>query len=327
MKSDELLDAIGEAREEYIDDVRNITKRKITNQRLLFKKHAALAALFVMVLSLAIPVGAEFQNGYVSNLLAPLYGGAQTEIVDQIGRPVNASVTVGEYTLSANAVIGDKYHMAIVYSLTRTDGGQIEKELSFENYSNTAKRGTWGGTYRFHLSEDKTVLYIVEEWTAANRLRLNRSATATFTNLMWYDEAQDKKVLLEKGSWELKFTIRYEDSSIQIPANDTMVKDGSDKTYTIHSIIVSPIGMHMDLTAPNRTKFFAHDETPYQDFTVSLILRDGREINLEDRNIASHGDMEDDNHDANFGARFDEPIPLEQMQEIVICGISFPFSG
>ncbi len=323
MKSDALLDAIGDARDEYVNDVRNYQKKRGLKKRLFFQRPAAMAAAFAVVLTLAIPVSAELINGYVSNLLAPLYGNAQTEIVDQIGKPINASVTVGEYTLTADAVIGDKYNMAIVYSLARTDGGQVEKGLSFEDYDNTAKRGTWGGSYSFHLSEDKTVLYIVEEWTAANRLWLNRKATATFTNLMRYDEDTQEKVLLETGTWELKFMIRYEDSSVKIPVDDFIVEDALGKEYTIHNIIVSPIGMHMDLTAPNRTKFFPPDETPYQDFTVFLLLNDGTIIDLKDRNIASHGNLEDDRHRADFGTMFDEPIPLDQMKELVICGTSF----
>ncbi len=323
MKSDELLDAIGSAREEYIYDVWKVSKRKDMKKRPLLKRPAALAAVFAVVLLLVIPVGAEFQNGYVSNLLAPLYGNAQTEIVDQIGKPINASVTVGDYTLTADAVIGDKYNMAIVYSLTRTDGGQLERGLSFEEYHNTAKRGTWGGAYNFHLSDDKRVLQIVEEWTAANRLRLNRNATVTFTNLMLYNEDTEEKVLLEEGTWELKFTIRYEDSSVKIPDDDVVFNDTQGNEYTVHNIIISPIGVHLDLTGPNWTKFFSPEEFPMKYITMSLVLQNGDVITIDDKNLESHGDLEDDRHRANLGATFENPIPLDQMKELVICGTSF----
>lgn len=43
---------------------------------------AAAAAILTM------SVGAELSDGSVSNLLAPLYGNAQTELVDNVGRPV-----------------------------------------------------------------------------------------------------------------------------------------------------------------------------------------------------------------------------------------------
>lgn len=324
MKSYELFDAIGDAREEYVYDAGYMEKVKMIPRKRFLQRCAALAAAFAGVLLLAIPVRGELENGYISNLLAPIYGNAQTQIVDQIGKPVNASVEVGDYILTADAVIGDKYNMAIVYSLTRADGGQVEKGLSFEQYHNTAKRGTWGGTYRFHLNENKTVLYIVEEWTAASRLWVNRKATASFTNLMFYREETKEKVLIEEGCWELKFTIRYEDASVKISAWDATIEDTSGKEYTIHRIWISPVGVHMDMTAPNRTKFYPPYELAYQDLRVSLILKDGRVITIEERNIASRGDMEDDRHDADFGAMFDEPIPLDQMKELVICGRSFP---
>ncbi len=323
MKSDTLLDAIGDAREEYVNDVRNYQPRRRLKIKRFFQRPAAIAACLAVILTLAIPVSAEIINGYVSNLLAPLYGNAKTEIVDQIGRPINASATVGNYTITADAVIGDRYNMAIVYSLTRTDGGQLEKGLSFEDYNNTAKRGTWGGSYSFHLSDDKRVLQIVEEWTAANRLRLNRSATVTFTNLMLYNEDTEEKVLLEEGTWELKFTIRYEDSSVKIPDDDVVFNDTQGNEYTVHNIIISPIGVHLDLTGPNWTKFFSPEEFPMKYITMSLVLQNGDVITIDDKNLESHGDLEDDRHRANLGATFENPIPLDQMKELVICGTSF----
>lgn len=75
-------------------------------------------------------------NGYVSNLLAPLYGSTQTELIDKIGVPIGTEAIVDDYKLTADAVIGDKYNFAVVYSLTRVGGQPLEEGLHFENYSN-----------------------------------------------------------------------------------------------------------------------------------------------------------------------------------------------
>ena len=112
-----LYDAIGDVREDWILDAEQAMGKK--SQRLWIRLLAASLALAL----LALPVHAEYDNGYVSNLLAPLFGYAQTELVDSIGVPINASVEVGEYLLTAEAVIGDRYNVAIVYALTRQDGG------------------------------------------------------------------------------------------------------------------------------------------------------------------------------------------------------------
>ncbi|MCI9118782.1 MAG: DUF4179 domain-containing protein, partial [Flavonifractor sp.] len=67
-----------------------------------------LIAAAAVLLVLAGAVGAEASSGEISNLLAPLYGGSQTALVDSIGVPLNASVTDNGYTLTAEAVLGDR---------------------------------------------------------------------------------------------------------------------------------------------------------------------------------------------------------------------------
>ena len=97
----QIYEAIGEIRDSYIAEAEHLLYRR---RRPFLRK---LAAACILLLLLVLPVGAELKNGYVSNLLAPLYGGAQTKIVDSIGVPLDASVTVGDYTLKAGSVAID----------------------------------------------------------------------------------------------------------------------------------------------------------------------------------------------------------------------------
>lgn len=125
---------------------------------------AAAAAILTM------SVGAELSDGSVSNLLAPLYGNAQTELVDNVGRPVDASVTVNGYTLTADAVIGDRYNIAIVYTLTRDDGQPIPENVSFDSYSNAYHNfSSGGGSWQYCRDGDlpDNQLRIVERWTSS----------------------------------------------------------------------------------------------------------------------------------------------------------------
>ena len=77
-----LYDAITEIQDEYILDAETASMKQH------YFRWKPVVAAFLVVILLALPVSAELVNGYVSNLLAPLYGGAQTEIVDKIGVPI-----------------------------------------------------------------------------------------------------------------------------------------------------------------------------------------------------------------------------------------------
>lgn len=81
-----------------IDDqvIQKVNEARNTQKpRLQVRRWAAFEACFVLILSMALT--AEAMNGTVSNLLAPLFGGAQTEIVDEIGVPIGASTSVNGY--------------------------------------------------------------------------------------------------------------------------------------------------------------------------------------------------------------------------------------
>ena len=101
MRKDQILDSLGKIDDQVIQKVNEV--RNARKPKLQFRRWAALAACFVLILSMALT--AEATNGTVSNLLAPLFGGAQTEIVDEIGVPIGASTSVNGYTLTVDAII------------------------------------------------------------------------------------------------------------------------------------------------------------------------------------------------------------------------------
>ena len=103
MSSEKIFNALGKLSDDLISEAEIIpSARKNTTLRFRWKP---LAAACLAVIMLALPVSAEMINGYVSNLLAPLYGGAQTELVDKIGVPIGAETIVGDYKLTADAIV------------------------------------------------------------------------------------------------------------------------------------------------------------------------------------------------------------------------------
>lgn len=321
MTADLLYDAIGEIRDDLILDAETAQSRP---RRSVLR---VLAAACAAVLLLAVPVNAEVRTGYVSNLLAPLYGGAQTELVDSIGVPIGASSTVGGYTLSAEAVIGDRYNLAIVYSLTRDDGGRLPDGLRFRNYigamSGTGRSG--GRVFSHKMSEDGTRLEIVETWTSHSRLFwLDRRIQVSFCDLEIYDRESETATILQKGTWNLEFIVRYEDTTRNLPDVKCKVTGDEGNVYEIHKIQLSPFGIHIDLTAPN----FHRDGDIYSkmapDFKVSLLLTDGTKVDIEDHNYGSYGNMEAETHKADWTAMLDTPIPVEQIHALIVCGREIP---
>ena len=124
-----VIDSLGR-----IDDdiIQKVNAARIGKKRKLeFRKWISLAACFVLILSVAL--SAEAANGTVSNLLAPIFGGAQTEITDKIGVPIGASTSVNGYTLTVDAIIGDRYSVMIAYTLSRDDGQPIPDNIEFQS--------------------------------------------------------------------------------------------------------------------------------------------------------------------------------------------------
>lgn len=319
MKSDPLVDAIGEIRDDFVQDAevprRAIRLRKL-RRRLLT---AALAA--VLLIGTA---SAEIAAGTVSNLLAPLYGGAQTEIVDSIGIPVGASTTVEGYTLTADAVIGDRYNIAIVYTLTREDGEPIPGSMMFAEQSNSVTQGSGGGSISYKRSEDGMSLQIVEEWTSVSRFLFRRNAHVVFENLRIYDKETEEWSVLVEGTWDLNFTVRYKDATVEVPVDDLNVIGTEGYEYQIHEVYLSPIGVHMELTAPNTLD----REDPYShlmpDFTVSVLLNDDTAVEMTGANRGGGGGVDEERLDAHYGAAFKEPIPLDTIAGLIICGQTLP---
>lgn len=326
MNENLLYDAIGDVREDWILDAEQAHGKK--SRGLGGRILAACLALVV----LALPVHAEYDNGYVSNLLAPLFGYAQTELVDSIGVPINASVEVGEYLLTAEAVIGDRYNVAIVYALTRQDGGTILRNLQFSFWEISHLFGSGGGTLKHQRSKDGKTIHIIQEYTGqqglswTNRLFFNRKVTVTFADLIQdFGPEREEKLILE-GEWALSFTIRYQDTTRRIPFRPIEVTDDVGNTYLLKRGYISPIGIHLDLTSPNFNKDYKKASSLIQPFceSIVLVLKDGSQIPMEDFNFGGSSKGNSDTMDANYGAMFSTPIPLDNMEALIVCGVTIP---
>ena len=60
----------------------------------------------------------------VKGLVDDVFNGApaSTEVIDAIGRPIGASASCNGVTITADAVVGDRWNYIVVFSIARDDG-------------------------------------------------------------------------------------------------------------------------------------------------------------------------------------------------------------
>lgn len=327
MNADQIYDAIGEVGDDLIQDALTVPVR--SRGRLLRN----LVAACLMIFLFALPVSAELRTGYISNLLAPLYGGAQTELVDSVGIPINASTTVNGYTLSADAVIGDRYNLAIVYTLRREDGGQLPEGLRFDSTS-TFLRGGGSGWSSRKMNDDHTAMTITQSWSSNSRLFLfSRKVNVSFTDLVTGSRDDDTLEIVQEGCWELTFTARYEDTTTTIRVDDLVVHNSEGDEFTVHKVDLSPFGVNIKLTVPNAvygmpepTGKMTEEEILARSpkhFEFALLLKDGSVVSIEG-GANSGGSVEKPTHKGSYHAMFDTPVPLEQIEALIFCDTPMP---
>ena len=313
MSKNQILDSLGRIDDEVIQNVNEA--RVARKPKLQVRRWAAFAACFALIISMALT--AEATNGTVSNLLAPLFGGAQTEIVDKIGVPIGASASVNGYTLTMDAIIGDRYSVMVAYTLSRDDGQPIPENIDFRS------RGFSGSGYSTKIiinEDDPSNAQFHLRWRRNDPI-IGRIVTATFTDLII--DGGENDVIHAEGTWEIKYTLRYPDSTEELPVKPFEVLDDGGRRFKVEGIMLSPLGIHLDLI------FFAPDYEGgvFKDFTMSLVMTDGTEMLLNDGGGGGSWKEGDKKADVDYYAEFDIPIPREDIKEIVICGVTYELNN
>lgn len=313
MSEDMLIDSMGRIDDDIIQKVNAARSGK--KLKLQFRKWISLAACFILILSVALSV--EAANGTVSNLLAPLFGGAKTEITERIGVPIGASTTVNGYTLTADAIIGDRYSVIIAYTLSNDDGQPIPENIEFQS------REVWASGYgtRMIIDEEDSSLVHFYERMRRNEILLDRIVTVSFSNLI-VDNGEEDAIVAE-GNWQLTFTIRYPDATEELSVESFDVSDDGGQKYTVKEIMLSPVGIHLDMVAyePDSTGGFL------KDFKMSLIMTDGTELPLEDGGGGGRWTDGDKQANVSYYADFDVPISRDEIKAIVICGVVYELNN
>lgn len=195
-----------------------------------------------------------------ADVLSDIFGDApaQTELLDNVGRPVGASSTSNGVTVTADAIIGDPANFTVVYSIEFDDPGVIESIVPLEGgalplvadasvYVDGA-RSVGGGAYFYDADPaDNSIQYVesmgVSTWNGASIL--GRTARFSMHGISVVDEAGGARALAT-GDWSLKFEINYADTAVELPAGQKTTWQGSD--VTIDSVSVSSVAVTVSYT-------------------------------------------------------------------------------
>ena len=301
-------------------------------------------ALMSAAAALALAVGAGAAGGLkpVTEAFSGVFSGtAQTEIIDRIGRPIGASDTSGGVTITADAIIGDRYNACIVYTISRDDGtallpeGVTAENLAMGGFGGSELSGMdWvHGSKRFLPQTDDRCVQMVETVSfAGGPLKQGTAVTAKFQDLSVWDPDTAETEVVAKGSWKLKFRANYEDLSVCVGNGETFSAGG--RTYTIDSVAVSPVGVRVAYTVDQEARWSgapsgqlnSADAQTERDFLESVEIHltktDGTVIDLTN----SGGSISPRNGVTvcTKDQVFDEILPLEELESVSVGGVTYP---
>lgn len=235
--------------------MRRVKEEAEGNKVMKFGKLTKLSAVAAVVGLMSVTAYATGILEPVSDILAPIFGldAVQTEIINRIGRPLNASATANGITITAEAILGDQNNVCVVFKVANEDGTPLvlpEPEKMDSNYimpdmgaiSDLPIQGGSHGTIRSMIGEDGHYRMIEIRSTDVG-MPIGKKVTATIENLVYFDENGNKQTLAE-GKWKLKYAFDYEDASVSIPVNQTFERAGD--TFSVDAIHISPIAILVD---------------------------------------------------------------------------------
>lgn len=233
-----------------------------------------IAAAIGIAAVLAIGGGTAYATGTLARAadsLAAVFGTgpAQTELIDQIGRPIGASCTSNGITITVDAIIGMRNAYAVVYTIEKDDGTAFDELTMNQNgtYNLVLDGGgsinaltalrlgvdASGGTrYTFDADPADNSLQIVE------MTRIGGSDASLVGETLHFNAVEigftrvgeDGRDLpsqaIATGNWNMSFKIDYEDLSVDLPAGQTFTINGN--SAVVDELAVSPLGATITYT-------------------------------------------------------------------------------
>ena len=190
------------------------------------RRMAAVGVAAALVLTVGVGAAATGVLKSAGEAFSEVFGGApaQTEIIDRIGRPVGASDMADGVVITADAIVGDRYSYAIVYTIAREDGKPLAEDLTPNAFGYLPLRfesadvdvgqqgGSHGASYFFDADPEDNAVQYVDLRTGDTPLTPG-TAWASFRNLSVYtDNDYTKSTPVAQGKWKMRFGFLGESS-------------------------------------------------------------------------------------------------------------------
>lgn len=226
------------------------------------RRLALVAACLAAALAVGGGGGVAVAAGVLPNpadVLSDVFGGApaQTELLNEVGRPIGASATSNGITVTAEAVVGDRSNFTVVYDVRFDDPSALEGVEPNENgvlplvaNADCHVDGTvaGGGAAWFYDADpgDDTIQYAESmgftTWNGAGivgrTMRFSMDGIRTV-------EGEDSRTIAS-GDWNLKFEMNYVDTTVDLPTGQETTWQGAD--VTVDAVAVSSVGVTVDYT-------------------------------------------------------------------------------
>ena len=207
-----------------------------------------------------------------SEVFSDIFGDApaQTQVIDKIGRPLEASSTSNGMTVTAKAVIGDANGCTIVFDIEWDDDyapdlsrarieGSDKLYLTWSKARNSLSidgaASAVGASYFYDADPSDNSIQYVEQFDQVKLFFGNsivgRTARLDFNELSLI--TPDGLEPIAAGNWDLKFRLNYEDASIALVAGQKTSLSSHD--VTIQAINVSPVGVSVTYDIAYQAKY------------------------------------------------------------------------
>ena len=300
-------------------------------------------------LLMTMGVGAAVTLTPAGEVFASVFGGApaQTEILDRMGVPIGASDTADGVTITADAIIGDTYSYAVVYSIARDDGQPLAEDLTplggtdgplpltFDQSDTFVGMlgGSHGTAYFYDADPADNAIQYVEMMTADTPIEPG-TATATFQNLYLRGKDIQDRTLLAEGKWKIRFQFDFPDSGVSLDAGQTFQLNGMEAT--LDGVTLSPLSIQVDYTVWEELVWDHQDQADgqmgehdreqsyrfFESLPVTVNFTDGTALDL----TGNGGGIrpEDGKTVCQKGRVFEEILDLSTVESVTVGDITLP---
>lgn len=283
-----------------------------------------------------------------ADVLSDVFGGApaQTELLNEVGRPIGASATSNGVTVTAEAVVGDRSNFTVVYDVEFDDPSVLEGIEPGENgtlplVAKTTRyvdgvKGGGGGSWFFDADPgDGTIQYAetmgFTTWNGAGII--GRTMRFSMSEIRTYD-AEGGYTTLATGNWSLKFEMNYVDTTVDLPAGQETTWQGAD--VTIDAVTVSSVGVTVDYTIERQigdlgpSGRLSDEAQAKQDavlgLPVTVTFADGTTFDATNAN--THAEEQNDGTSAvTKTVTYDRIIAADDILSVIVGDVEIPVSA